>query len=247
MVPQSLAVSASAIFYQAISYGGSGSAVTWLEAVPAYADAGIGTNQVVLDSWGEVPFGGYSDLALVGPTLYGLYEGEDDAPIRQPIFTLSALADGGAPTPFYATPLVLFHGSGWSFAASTALVAAAGALVGDGGVDIVYAGNSGFGVLDAGGARGLVVCPAGPTCTSSTTVSGVDAKSIRALYADPTTLYFTDPCNALFSCDGATALAGSCTPTLLSRAVPPFTELRSDATYVYVLKSDGSAIVRIAR
>ena len=75
----------------------------------------------------------------------------------------------------------------------------------------------------------------------------MDAKSIKALYADTTTLYFTDTSNNLFSCDSAAALAGSCTPRLLACPAPTFTELRSDANYVYLLKSDGSAIVRIAR
>jgi hypothetical protein len=41
-----------------------------------------------------------------------------------------------------------------------------------------------------------------------TDTTGVDAKSITALYADATTLYFTDKANDLFSCDAA-ALAGS--------------------------------------
>jgi hypothetical protein len=115
------------------------------------------------------------------------------------------------------------------------------------GVELLDAGKvAGFNVVDAGGAYALFVCAPGATCTSPR-VAGVDAKSITALYADPTTLYFADTSNNLFSCDGAAALAGSCTPRLLACPAPAFGELRSDASYVYLLKSDGSAIVRIAR
>ena len=73
--------------------------------------------------------------------LYGLLY----YPVRYPVaqrrlFTLSA---GGGATPFYASPPVTFDVSGWSFAASAELVATAGVVIGDGGVDIVDSGLTG--------------------------------------------------------------------------------------------------------
>jgi hypothetical protein len=184
-------------------------------------------------------------VALVGSTAYGTRAGLGAAYL---VASFDGLVDGGAVAPVYTNPPVAVYYTGHtSFAASSGFVACSGEVLGNGGVELVDAGVPGYlSLIDAGGGYALFMC-AGGTCTSPTRVAGVDAKTITALYADATTLYFTDKANDLFACDAAAALAGSCTPKLLSCPVPPFTELRSDASYVYLLKSDGSAIVRIAR
>jgi hypothetical protein len=218
----------------------------WLEAVlPVDGGIASATNQVGLGRYGHGPPKGYGDVALVGSTAYASAAVGWEEPY--PIASFSALADGGAAAPVYAGPPVLTF-STTSFAASSGFIACAGEVLGDGGLEVIDAGQfSGFHDVDAGGGYGLFVCAAGGTCVSPTKVAGVDAKTIKALYADTTTLYFTDTSNNLFSCDAAAALAGSCTPKLLACPAPTFTELRSDAVNVYLLKSDGSAIVRIAR
>jgi hypothetical protein len=250
VAPRALALAGGQVFYTAIA--GINSGETWLGA-STDVEWGNATNAVFLASWGDFGYSGYADQALVGPTLYALLEEDFGSTSPLPparLFLLNALADGGAPAPFYATSPITFDVSGWSFAASATLVAAAGTVLGDGGVTFADGGTfgqTGFHTVDAGGASGLFVCPAGGPCAQPTKVAGVAAKSIKALYADATTLYFTDTSNNLFSCDAAAALAGSCAPKLLACPAPAFSELRSDADHVYLLKADGSAILRIAR
>jgi hypothetical protein len=113
-------------------------------------------------------------------------------------------------------------------AASTTLVAVSSRPPGDGGAD-----------------KGAVaVCAAGAKCAQPVWVSGIPSVATK-LYADATTLYFTDANNDLYACDAAMALQGSCAPKALASPAPTFTVVRSDADNVYLLT--GNSVLRIAK
>jgi len=89
------------------------------------------------------------------------------------------------------------------------------------------------------------VCPPTAPCTTPTALTGLGA--FTPVWATADALFLLNANNDLAACPEADVLGGSCTPDVLRTALPSFSRIQVDASNVYVLATDGTQLLRIAR
>jgi len=96
---------------------------------------------------------------------------------------------------------------------------------------------------DAGPPVTYACLPTAP-CTTPTPVTGLGAYTQLAATSDA--LFLTDAAGDLASCPASLVLAGTCNPSVLHTALS-IGRFQADLDNVYILSSDGSHVMRIAR